>query len=269
MEKIIRFKTIGSTHDYAKKNAEKYPHGTVIIAGRQTAGRGRFDRKWHSPAGGLYFSAIFEPGGMKPRDVQLLTFAMALSIASAVEKNTGICPRLKWPNDVVVRVKRDAGSGKPAAGFAPAEQNSAWNGNNWKKIAGILTESSIMNGVLGRIVISAGINLNNRIPRPLAGIAVSASGLAGKKFGSGKILGDILKNFKKYHVSFSSWRILKEYKKKSMLAGKKIGLASGGEKYFGTVKGFDGSGAIILALEGGAAKTFHGGEVTLSAVQGI
>jgi len=256
MKKTIRFKTLGSTHDYAKKNAGKYPDGTVIVAGRQTAGRGRFDRKWHSPAGGLYFSVILEPRGLRPADTQLLTFAMALAVASAVENAAGISPALKWPNDVMVSVKRDDK-------IAAARQHSAAARRKYKKIAGILTECSISKNEVERVVISAGINVNNRIPVPLAGIAVSASGIAGRTLDGEKILDAVIENFEKSYSAFSLSRILKEYKKKSMLVGKKICFVSGTDEYCGTVKGFDDSGAIILALNDGSVKTFHGGEVTL------
>ena len=57
-KKIIRFKEIDSTQDYAKGIAEKSPHGTIVISEKQTKGRGQFDRCWTSSKGGLYFSII-------------------------------------------------------------------------------------------------------------------------------------------------------------------------------------------------------------------
>jgi len=245
MKKIIHFKKIGSTQNYATKNAEKYSDLTIIVADRQTGGRGQFNRKWHSPAGGLYFSIILKPKNIKPDALPILTYALALSIADAIKKISGLKPELKWPNDVVIRGKWEVGSRK------------------WKKLAGILTESCLGEKSVKWVAISAGINVNNKIPESLGGIAVSIADLTGKKCDKKNLLKEILKNFGEYYPSFPRFEILKKYTQKSMLIGKKTTMAYAGEKYAGRVTGFNQNGAIEMSLRGNIKKTFYSGEVTV------
>jgi len=252
IKKIIHFKKIGSTHEYLKQNPEKYPDLTIILADIQATGRGQFGKKWHSPSGGLYFSIVLKPKKIKPGDIPLFTFAMALSITDTLEKLTGLKPELKWPNDVVIREKRDEGREK-------REERS----EKWKKVAGILTDVSIKKSGIEWVVISAGVNVNNRIPESLCRIAASILGLTGKRCDKKKLLKEIFKNFRKYYPSFPRSKILNKYTQKSMLVGKEITLTYTGEKYTGMVTGFNQNGAIEMSLHGNIKKIFYSGEIIL------
>lgn len=85
--------------DLARRGA---PEGTVVVARRQTAGRGRIDRVWHSPEGGLYMSLLLRPA-------PLLSLRMGLAAARAVERTSGLRPELKWPNDLLAGGKKLGG----------------------------------------------------------------------------------------------------------------------------------------------------------------
>ncbi|MFH1541161.1 MAG: biotin--[acetyl-CoA-carboxylase] ligase [Elusimicrobiota bacterium] len=150
-KKIIRFTKTTSTQDYAKKIAKKSQSCTIIIAEKQTKGRGRFENLWNSLKGGLYFSVILKPK-IEAKEIPVLTYKMALAIVATlkriVAKNYSVL--VKPPNDVIVKCE-------------------AWN----KKIAGILTESSINNNKVEWIIIGVGININNKIPKNLKNIAIS------------------------------------------------------------------------------------------------
>lgn len=91
------FEELASTNDEAKRQAAAgAAEGLLIVARRQTAGRGRWGRTWASPAGNLYFSALLRPN-RPPAEAAQLSFVAALAVAEAV----GVPTRLKWPNDVL------------------------------------------------------------------------------------------------------------------------------------------------------------------------
>ncbi len=126
--------SVGSTNDEARALAEAgAPHGTIVWAGRQTAGRGRRNRDWVSPAGNLYCSAVLRPGCTAAVAGQL-AFAVALALGEAVLRLApGLDIRLKWPNDVLV---------------------------GRRKTAGILLESSVAaDGSIDFIIAGTGVNL--------------------------------------------------------------------------------------------------------------
>ncbi len=98
----------GSTNDDARAlAAEGAPEGTVVLASEQRAGRGRFARVWDSPEGGVYFSVVVRP--VKPSaSAGALPLAIGLGVVLGLER-LGVSPRLKWPNDVLVRGGKVAG----------------------------------------------------------------------------------------------------------------------------------------------------------------
>jgi len=85
------------------------PEGTVVLADQQLSGRGRGSRTWHSPAGvGIYCSIVLRPK-MAVVKTQLITLMAGVSIVKAIALRTGLSPRLKWPNDVLINDKKVAG----------------------------------------------------------------------------------------------------------------------------------------------------------------
>ena len=100
---------VGSTNDVARRLAEGgAPEGTVVVAGRQVAGRGRLRRFWWSPPGGLWMSLVLRPT-LPPERLPLLTLAVATAVAEAVELLAGRPVAVKWPNDVLVDDRKIAG----------------------------------------------------------------------------------------------------------------------------------------------------------------
>ncbi|MDD5687175.1 MAG: biotin--[acetyl-CoA-carboxylase] ligase [Elusimicrobia bacterium] len=201
---IIWFSEIDSTQDYAKKIAKKSVTGTIIVSEKQLNGRGQFERGWDSGKGGLYFSIILKPVILdKPQKIQLLTYKMALAIID-VFKNTCSVTRMKNkryscfikpPNDIMIKI--DTGKVK----------------KEHKKIAGILTESSISKSNAEWVVIGVGININNKIPKSLKNIAISMKEITRKKWTIINILNRIIKNFENYHFRFTDKEIFEKYKK--------------------------------------------------------
>ncbi|ADU51402.1 biotin/acetyl-CoA-carboxylase ligase [Thermaerobacter marianensis DSM 12885] len=100
---------VGSTNDVARRLADDgAPEGTLVIADRQLAGRGRLRRAWWSPPGGLWMSLILRPT-LPPERLPLLTLAAAAAVAEALERHAGRPVAVKWPNDVLIDDRKIAG----------------------------------------------------------------------------------------------------------------------------------------------------------------
>lgn len=130
----------GSTNDEAATRARAgAPEGLVVLADRQTAGRGRLRRTWHSPGGeNLYFSLLLRPD-RAAATLPPLTLLAGAAVAEAVAA-LGVVPRLKWPNDVLVELE-----GAP------------------RKLVGILTEMATERDRVRHVVLGIGINVNQDV----------------------------------------------------------------------------------------------------------
>jgi BirA family transcriptional regulator, biotin operon repressor / biotin---[acetyl-CoA-carboxylase] ligase len=137
---IIHLYSVDSTNIYALniiKDINKIPqlqdyNGAVVISETQTNGRGRFDRKWFSPEGGIWMTIILQPE-LKMQDLSKITLLAASSIAETLIKNYKISLNIKWPNDIYF---------------------------DGKKLCGILSESEKV-GDKTYLIIGIGINVNN------------------------------------------------------------------------------------------------------------
>lgn len=109
-DKIIYQLTTHSTQNLAMLLAEENPSsdGIVVIAGQQKSGRGRQNRKWVSPKGGIWLSVVLRPR-IPTSKITLLSFTAALAICDAIKKTTQLDPKLRWPNDVTISGKKVAG----------------------------------------------------------------------------------------------------------------------------------------------------------------
>ncbi len=133
MYNIINFEQIDSTNNYAKLNLNKILDRTVICADSQSAGRGRFNRKWVDMGrGNLFISLVLKPSCVFEKNYAALTQFTAVILCRIFEEY-GVQPEIKWPNDVLI---------------------------DGKKIAGILSESVIKGSSLQGLIIGIGINLN-------------------------------------------------------------------------------------------------------------
>jgi BirA family biotin operon repressor/biotin-[acetyl-CoA-carboxylase] ligase len=111
-----------STQDLAFELAgHGVPDGSLVVADRQTKGRGRLGRTWASPAGaGLWFSAVLRPPASPPPRPPLLVAATAVAVAEALERAAGVRAEVRWPNDLLVRERKIAGILLETRDFDPA-----------------------------------------------------------------------------------------------------------------------------------------------------
>lgn len=160
--------SVASTQDVAREAAlTGAPGGLVVVAGEQTAGKGRAGRSWWSPAsGGLYVSLLLRPA-LRPEHAQWVTMCLALGAAEAIEAVCGLRPDLKWPNDL------------------------EWQG---RKLAGILAESAFTGARLDYVIVGIGLNVAVDFSEQpeLARTAVSLEAAAGRPVDSPELLGALL-----------------------------------------------------------------------------
>lgn len=123
---LEEFNFLPSTNLYLKENAKDFLEGQVIVAKEQTGGRGRLGRTFFSPKNGLYFSVLICPKTVE--DSLFLPIIAGIAVARGIKNLTGVLPKLKWPNDVLL---------------------------NKKKICGILAEGTAD----GKVIMGIGINL--------------------------------------------------------------------------------------------------------------
>jgi len=140
----IDLESCASTNDEAARYARAgASHGTLVIAERQEAGRGREGRAWASPSGGLYFSAVMRPP-LPLADVPPITLAIGIAVCDAA-RAFGAAAALKWPNDVLI---------------------------GDKKLAGVLVETQSQGGRLDSVIVGIGVNLG-RAPDEVAARAIA------------------------------------------------------------------------------------------------
>ena len=189
---IVYFEELDSTNSFAAKvikdkksiDAINVLNGTVIIAETQTEGKGRFDRKWVSPPGGLWFSIILQPeiGLDIFSKITLLSAAVLVEIIAdnylSLEESKFL--HVKWPNDIYYKDK---------------------------KFAGILAESEKLDNK-NYLIVGIGINVNNNIANKLEGgrksfKATSLKSILGLYIDRNDLLLKILTNFEKNYISFT------------------------------------------------------------------
>lgn len=222
---------LDSTMNRAKEMARAgCPPYTVVIADRQTEGRGRMQRVWQSEEGGLYFSMVLRPS-LPPKEGPLVNFAVALDLVSALEQCCGIAAQVKWPNDILV---------------------------DERKIAGILSQMEFEAEQISFINIGVGLNLNNR-PEVADKPAVSALQLTGKRVSRAEVLSSFLDLFEKRMATFSSQAVVEAWKARTVTLGRRVTIATVRDTYEGLAVDVDEDGGLILEMADGARRTvFYG-----------
>jgi BirA family biotin operon repressor/biotin-[acetyl-CoA-carboxylase] ligase len=232
---------IGSTNDVAAAQAEQgAAEGLVVLAERQTAGRGRHGRTWESPrGGGLYFSVLLRPG---PAAVPLLTIAAGVAIADGIRDATGFLAVLKWPNDVCARP-----TGADRAG---------------RKLAGILAEAGQSAGS-SHAILGVGINVRAaEYPPPVSARATSLEVELGRPVDAGELLARCLVALRARYDGLRAGRAAellqawRAYAQPLMEHPVEWNGRDGVER--GVVQGIDDSGALVVRTAAGVSHVTSG-----------
>lgn len=243
------FDTIDSTNTRAKSMAaEGAPQGTVLVAGHQTAGRGRMGRSFSSPDGmGVYMSVILRPN-CSAEKLMHLTCAVAVAMCDAVEAVSGLRPGIKWINDLVV--------GK-------------------KKLGGILTELSVIPGTnrVAYAIIGIGINCLQKpqdFPPELQEMAISLSEAAGKDISPAALAAAMVQALwnMEQHLLTDSRAILAIYEKDCITLGKAILVVRGDDSRHGAALSLTSDGGLLVRYEDGTTEVVQSGEVSIRGMYG-
>lgn len=247
-EKIQYYDAITSTNDVLKElAAQGAPHGTVLVAGHQTAGRGRRGRSFLSPSGvGIYLSVLLRPN-CKPSELMHLTCAAACAMCDAVEAAAGFRPGIKWTNDLVY---------------------------NKKKLSGILTELGFKpDGSVDYAIIGVGVNCCQKpedFDPQIRDIAGSLSMVTGKEIDRAQVAASMIDAFARMDGRLLSEhaRIIEEYKADCITLGKPICAAKGDLVRYGTALDIDPDGALIVRFDSGEVEAVNSGEVSVRGMYG-
>ena len=245
---IHYFDTITSTNTEAKRLASAgAPHGTVVIAGHQTGGRGRMGRSFHSPAGlGIYLSVILRPEGA-PGDLMHLTCAAAVAMCDAVESAAGFRPGIKWTNDLV---------------------------HGQQKLGGILTELSLgVDHHINYAIVGIGINClhtEKDFPAELRDMAGSLAMVSPAPVDTTKVATAMIEELflMSQCLLTDKAAIMDRYRADCVTVGKAVSVHRFEEVRHGTAISVDDNGGLVVRFDDGHTETVAAGEVSIRGMYG-
>ena len=230
--------TLRSTNTLAKSlAAEGAPHGTLLVAEEQTAGRGRHGRSFFSPAKtGLYMSVLLRPDG-PVEELPVLTVAAAVAVCRTIERLTPCRPAIKWVNDIFL---------------------------DGRKVAGILTEavSDFESGMADCVIVGIGLNVRtpeNRFPPDLRGIAGS---LAAGEVSRNQLAAGIAAELLDCADDLTGRAFLDDYRARSLVLGRRIRFYRQGEALSGSACGIGRDGSLLVNCDG-RTLSLRAGEICL------
>ena len=236
--RVYGYRSVGSTMDAAWELADAgAPHGTAIVAGTQTAGRGRFARAWVSGDGeSLLASVVLRPGASI---APLLTIVGCLAVLDAVRELCGLACAVKWPNDVHV------GS---------------------RKLAGVLAEGRTDTSGVGVAVLGIGLNVTlDLAERPeLAGTATSLLAETGQAVGL-RLAGDTL--FRSLDACYGGAQpaaLVARWREALDTLGERVTVRARDTTLSGLAEDVDAAGRLLLRTDDGALHALSEGDVTLA-----
>lgn len=240
-KRIFSYQSIGSTNETAHIFAVAgLPEGTIIVAEKQSKGRGRLGRKWHSsPGKGLYFSIILRPK-MPLAQTPGLSLIAGLAVVRAIYAAAGLKVSMKWPNDIL---------------------------NDGKKLAGILVELEAELDRVDYVIVGIGVNVSHQkkdFSRQLSRTATSLKIAGGREVTRAALLQSILLQFEKFYDNFCHHGLKyigTELLECSSVLGKKVSLSMGKKKITGLAVGFDDNGGLLIKNKNGV-RAYSAGDVT-------
>ena len=245
-DRIHYFDCVDSTNTLAKEMAKAgAPHGSVLIADRQTAGRGRLGRSFLSPGGmGIYMSVILRYQ-CTASELMHLTCACGVGLCNAVESVLQVRPGIKWINDLVY----DA-----------------------KKLAGILTELVFTGNEICAIV---GIGLNcgqaeDAFDPQIRSIATSAAIITGRQPNRGQLIARILMELSSVDQKLLSHRdaLMDAYRADCITLKKAISIHRGDDVQHGTALDILSDGSLLVRFDDGSVGAVNSGEVSVRGMYG-
>lgn len=250
-QKIVYYDETDSTNLRIKQlGDEGAAHGTLAVADRQTAGRGRRGRSWESPAGSsIYMSILLRPQ-IPPDKAPMLTLVMACSVAEGLQDcaetygYSGI--QIKWPNDIII---------------------------NGKKLAGILTEMSTQIDYINHVTVGVGINVNRtEFPEEIRETATSLRLECGHVVKRAPIIAAIMKRLEANYETFLETQdlsgLMERYSELLVNRDRDVLILSPEGSYPAHALGINEQGELLVRREDGSEEAVYAGEVSVRGVYG-
>ena len=240
IEHVDYQREIGSTNDRALQLAKEPVSAArlLVLADKQTAGRGRGENSWWATKGALTCSVLLRAGAilLPPSRWPQLALVTGLAVADAVEDCLGDSAEvaLKWPNDVYLRNR---------------------------KVCGILVETA--DGRNARLILGIGINVNNRAdaaPSELRDKTIALCEIAERRLALADVLIRVLRRLEKR----LSWilscgnELQEEWRRRCLLTGREVQIETGSRQLAGTCLGIDADGALLLETDNGRETCLSG-----------
>lgn len=241
---LVVLDTIDSTNDEAARQlAAGRSAPFAVLARRQTRGRGRFGRTWHSESrSNLYSSFAFRPR-VEPERMQTFTLWMGVNVCALLENFAGVQPRIKWPNDIIF---------------------------DHRKAGGMLTEARVDADQIRDLVFGLGLNVNSAAsnwPDDLARRAVSLSQLTRSELDLNRLAAALIGRVLLAYQTFADGEHRKNFadlwNHYDLLRGQPVTLLEGGRRHHGVASGVDDEGGLLLRDSHGRVHRFRAGEVTV------
>ncbi len=237
------FQETTSTNDVVEKIArDGVGEGVAVFAESQTKGRGRLGRRWDSPIGkGLRISVLLRPK-MHPMAATKLTVCSAVAVARAIEKQTGLQPGIKWPNDIVF---------------------------GHRKAAGILLELGAELDHIKHVVLGVGLDVNQTAEEwapELRAIATSLREEAGKPIDRADLATTILRELDAVYARLKAGdfhEVGDEWMRRCTTLGRRVAIKIGDRTVQGRAEALDEEGALLVRTDYGRLERIVGGDVTL------
>jgi len=235
-DRMVYLPETPSTMDVAKDLARRdCPAFTVVVAGRQTQGRGRMRRVWGSEEGGLYFTVVLRPH-LPVLWSSRVNFLVSLTLAGVLRESYGVDAGLKWPNDILVQ---------------------------GRKLSGLLSEMESEGDQVRFIDVGIGLNVNNH-PPVVDPPAVSLRELLGRTVPRRDILARFLDDLEKAMHSEPWDTVLDRWKARSVTLNRPVRIVTARDDFIGTAVDVDENGALRLKQADGTMTTVIYGDCFLT-----
>lgn len=246
--RVRYYEVVGSTNTEAKAlAAQGAPHGTVLIADSQTGGRGRLGRSFASPSGkGVYLSMILQPQ-VPAEQLMHLTCWAGVAACDAIEKSTGLHPKIKWINDLIYENR---------------------------KIGGILTELGFDGGAnAAYAVVGIGINCLERpedFPPELAKMAGSLAMFTDSPVSRAQVAASLIQSLNRAFPSLLSQKeaLMRRYRSLCLTLGREVQILSPAGSRRGTALDVTKDGALLVRFPDGHQEAVSAGEVSVRGMYG-
>ena len=236
--RLLYYPELSSTMDEAAKLGEgDAEEGAVVVAEVQSAGRGRQGRSWVSQPGNLLVSIMFRP---TLEALPFISIIGGIAAARAVRKITGLDPKIKWPNDLLI---------------------------DGRKAAGILAESVISGDTVWYAVLGVGMNvsLDTGETEEISSFATSVNAAAGREIPREDLLRQFLMDLDALYLALGQGKSpIAEWQDLLVTTGRRLVATWGDDTFTGVAEGTDELGNLLLRQDDGTLLTLTAGDVTLS-----